>query len=86
MTIKRKPQASAAKVAAFIGRAPDGGKAAGSGVYEKGIAKGNRRQISLTIAPDTLRMADEIARESGMTRAGVINLAVTELGRRYNKL
>ena len=76
MTIKRKPPASAAKVAAFIGRAPDGGKAAGSGVYEKGIPKGNKRQISLTIAPELLRKVDEVAKRTGQARAAVINMAL----------
>lgn len=44
--------------------------------YEKGIAKGRKRQISLTIAGDLLRQVDEAAKRMGQTRAGLINLAI----------
>jgi predicted DNA-binding protein len=41
-----------------------------------GIAKGNKRQISLTIAPELLRKVDEVAKRTGQARAAVINLAI----------
>lgn len=61
----------------FIGGAPDAGDAAtkGSG-YEKGIKKGNKRQISLTITPELLRRVDEAAARTGQGRAAIINMAI----------
>jgi metal-responsive CopG/Arc/MetJ family transcriptional regulator len=46
------------------------------GSYDKGIAKGNKRQISLTITPDLLRRVDEVAKRTGQGRAGIINMAI----------
>lgn len=79
MSIKPKPKTD--KAAAFIAGAPDAGiaspkLASKSEVYEKGIAKGNKRQITLTIAPDLLRRVDEVAKRTGQARAAVINMAV----------
>lgn len=45
-------------------------------LYEKGIKKGNKRQISLTISPELLQRVDEVALRSGQARAAVINLAI----------
>lgn len=75
MTIKRKT--SAASVETFIAGAPDAPHVdtAGAGQYEKGIQKGNKRQISLTIAPELLRV-DEVAGRTGQGRAGIINMAI----------
>jgi len=83
MAIQRKPKsvpavAAPAAVDAFVGGAPDARPAEPSsqGIYEKGIPKGHKRQISLTIAPDLLRKVDEIAERTGQARAAVINLAI----------
>ena len=81
MVIQRKPKttpaAQAAAVDAFVSGAPDAAHAApAAGVYDKGVAKGNKRQISLTIAPDLLRRVDEIAKRTGQGRAGIINMAI----------
>ena len=38
--------------------------------------KGNKVQISLTIAPEILRKVDEMAAELGLSRAALINLAI----------
>lgn len=78
MAIKRRPTiAATAAENAFIEGAPDAGKPAASPApYEKGIAKGNKRQISLTIAPELLRKVDEVAFKTGQARAAVINLAI----------
>lgn len=74
MAIQRKPKSKAPpKEDAFIGGAPDGGKAR---EYAKGIKKGNKRQISLTIAPDLLRRVDEVAARTGQGRAAIINMAI----------
>jgi hypothetical protein len=83
MSISRKPKPvtpSTADVDAFISGAPDANAgsttAAPVGVYQKGIAKGHKRQISLTIAPDLLQRVDELAKRTGQGRAGIINLAI----------
>lgn len=77
MTIQRKPKPKSS-ADAFIAAAPDAGQTAGQGGggYEKGIAKGNKRQITLTIAPDLLRRVDEVAARTGQARAAVINMAI----------
>ncbi len=75
MSIKRKPKSTAAAIEAFVQGAPDA-KTETNNVYLKGIPKGNKRQISLTIAPDLLRKVDEVARRTGQARAAVINMAI----------
>jgi len=72
MAIKRKPRVTEKSVDedAFIQGAPD------ARTYEKGIPKGNKRQITLTIAPDLLRKVDEVAKRTGQARAAIINMAV----------
>jgi hypothetical protein len=82
MSISRKPKGvlQPDKADAFIAGAPD----ASTGTitpqpissYEKGIAKGHKRQISHTINPDLLRRVDEAAARSGQGRAAIINLAI----------
>jgi len=79
MAIQRKPKVTPAPTAAqdaFIQGAPDAAKPAAPAVYEKGIAKGNKRQITLTIAPDLLRRVDETAKRTGQARAAIINMAI----------
>ncbi|NJR80842.1 CopG family transcriptional regulator [Sphingomonas corticis] len=82
MVVQRRPKLTesaveAAAQKAFIDAAPDAKPKSGkSQTYEKGIAKGNKRQITLTIAPELLRSVDEIAARSGQTRAAVINMAI----------
>lgn len=77
MAINRKPKMSSEHADAFIAGAPDSRipheKPA---PYEKGIPKGNKRQISLTIAPELLRKVDEVAKRTGQARAAVINMAL----------
>lgn len=68
MAIKSKPKTPES----FINAGADSAGA----VYEKGVRKGNKRQITLTIAPDLLRKVDEVARRTGQGRAGIINLAI----------
>lgn len=76
MPIQRKPKTSTAAAAqdAFILGAPD--SKAPAAAYEKGIAKGNKRQITLTIAPELLRKVDEAAKRTGQARAAIINMAI----------
>lgn len=77
MAIQRKPKTTSATEDAFILGAPDAQiETASVGVYEKGIAKGNKRQITLTIAPELLRKVDEVANRTGQARAAIINMAI----------
>ena len=73
MTItKAKPKTTKqeAATADFIAGAPD------SGTATKGVKKGNKQQISLTIAPALLVKVDELAAELGQSRAAIINMAI----------
>jgi len=54
---------------AFISGAPDALK-------PRGVRKGNRQQITLTITPTLLERVDQLAAELGQSRAAVINLAI----------
>jgi hypothetical protein len=73
MAIQRKPKSMSAAQDAFIAGAPD---AVQEPAYEKGIPKGHKRQITLTIAPELLRKVDEVAKRTGQARAAVINMAI----------
>lgn len=75
MSIQRKPKATDAKADKFIAGAPDANVAAPES-YAKGVRKGNKRQISLTIAPELLRKVDDVAKRTGQARAAVINMAL----------
>jgi hypothetical protein len=60
-------------VDAFISKAPDA---------RKGVIRGRKEQITLTIAPDLLAKVDEIATRMGQSRAALINRAIYELAER----
>jgi len=75
MAIQRKPKAASA-ADAFIQGAPDASSVETASSYEKGVKKGNKRQISLTITPELLQRVDELAKRTGQSRAGLINLAI----------
>lgn len=77
MAIQRKPKTSTTVAAedAFIQGAPDASQAPAA-VYEKGIPKGHKRQITLTIAPELLRKVDDVAKRTGQARAAIINMAI----------
>lgn len=62
--------ADSAAADAFISGAPD------SAAKARGVKKGNRQQISLTIKPELLDKVDELAAELGQSRAAVINMAI----------
>ncbi|MDE1943599.1 MAG: CopG family transcriptional regulator [Betaproteobacteria bacterium] len=63
---KPKPKGKGAD--AFIAGAPDGA--------QRGVRKGNKQQISLTIAPALLAKVDALAEELGQSRAAVISMAL----------
>ena len=75
MAIQRKPKTPTKTIEDFVAGAPDAG-ASTSADYENGIKKGNKRQITLTIAPDLLRRVDEAAQRTGQGRAAIINMAI----------
>lgn len=82
MAITRKPKTSppspaidSAAADAFISGAPD---SAGSTPKVRGVKKGNRQQITLTIAPALLVQVDELAGRLGQSRAAVINMAISQ--------
>lgn len=79
MAIQRKANAAPRRDEdSFIKGAPDAEKAPLEDVapYEKGVVKGNKRQISLTITPELLRQVDMAAKRTGQARAAIINLAI----------
>ena len=76
MTINRDAavRKDSQNVDAFIGKAPDVGR--------KGVIRGRREQITLTIAPELLAKVDDMARRMGQSRAALINRAIYELAER----
>ena len=74
MAITRpKPKTTPANAESFIAAAPDAPQEARP---LKGVRKGNKVQISLTITPGLLDRVDALAAEIGQSRAAVINLAI----------
>lgn len=69
---KAAPQ-PAAPVDDFINGAPD---AEAVKKERKGVQKGKREQISLTIPPALLTRVDAVAERLALSRAGMINLAI----------
>jgi len=77
MVIQRKPRtASNAAADAFVGGAPDAAATVEKPTYDKGIQKGHKRQVSITIAPDLLRQVDERADAMGTGRSAFISMAI----------
>lgn len=74
MTITRGATAGKATVDAFIGAAPNAGR--------KGVIRGRKEQITLTIAPELLAKVDQMAGKMGQSRAALINRAIYELAER----
>jgi hypothetical protein len=70
MAITRPKIRNSPAVEKFIGSAPDAENKI------RGVRKGNKQQITLTIAPFLLDKVDELATELGQSRAAVINMAI----------
>ena len=71
MAITRpKPKNTQEATDAFISGAPD------AEARPRGVKKGNKQQISLTIAPALLVKVDELVAELGQSRAAIINMAI----------
>lgn len=78
MAIQKKAASVAGKSAvadAFVSGAPDAAKVPAV-AYDKGLPKGNKRQISITITPDLLRRLDERADAMGTGRSAFISMAI----------
>lgn len=73
MSITRPKPKAVSSIEEFIDGAPDGSRKV------PGVVRGNKQQISLTIAPELLLQVEEMAAEMGQTRAGLINMAVYRL-------
>lgn len=83
MPITKRPNQAVTKAIGalaeeFIKAAPDGNSKALPVVQRKRVMRGKREQISLTMPPSTLEALDVKAAQSGVTRAGLINLAVSQ--------
>jgi hypothetical protein len=76
MTINRgaKARTRIQPAEAFIGSAPD--------ARRKGVIRGRKEQITLTIAPELLAKVDALAGRMGQSRAALINRAIYELAER----
>jgi hypothetical protein len=75
MTINRGAAARKPNVDDFIRKAPDA-------AARKGVIRGRKEQITLTIAPELLAKVDELAAKMGQSRAALINRAIYELAER----
>ena len=70
MAITKRTARTTQTADTFISGAPDATPTVA------GVKKGNKRQISLTIAPDLLAKVDRLAAELGQSRAAVINMSI----------
>lgn len=80
MAIQKRPQKNEQSANSteddFISGAPDG--TVEKKEKAKGVFKGNKRQISLTIAPELLERIDALSKTMGQGRATLINLAILQ--------
>ncbi|WP_419605266.1 hypothetical protein [Thiolapillus sp.] len=82
MAIQKKPKTQD-KTDAFMTGAPDAGAATDKAApYEKGITKGKKRQVSITIAGDLLRQVDEQAEAMG--RSAFISMTLYKALKEYD--
>jgi len=61
----------------FISGAPDAATASGKQEV-KGVMRGNKRQISLTLSPGMLPQIDQAAAELGISRAAWISMTISK--------
>ena len=84
MAIQKKPKTQD-KTDAFMSGAPDAGASTNKVIpYEKGITKGKKRQVSITIAGDLLRQVDEQAEAMGTGRSAFISMALYKALKAYD--
>ena len=75
MAITKPVKKTVQSLDTFINAAPDGVEAKAA----KGVMRGHKQQISLTIQPALLEKIDAMAARLGQSRAAVINLAIYKL-------
>lgn len=82
MAITKRPAGSVkppVNAEQFIAQAPDAPALTDTpAAPRKGLIRGKREQISHTMPPELLAKVDALAQAKGLTRAGLINLAVAE--------
>jgi len=69
------PAVTESEAEKFISGAPD---SAPMSTARKGVQRGKREQVSHTLPHELLALLDESAKAKGLTRAGLINLAISE--------
>ncbi|HGJ5891561.1 MAG TPA: ribbon-helix-helix domain-containing protein [Arsenophonus apicola] len=57
----------------FINSAPD------SLIQRKGVKKGKKQQITVTITPEIIEQLDKKAEETGLSRAALINIGIRHI-------
>lgn len=72
------PAVSEKAIEKFIESAPDSTTQKKQAPEGRGLVRGKREQISHTIPPDLLDKVDALAKSKGLTRAGLINFAISE--------
>ena len=75
MAIQKKPKSSlpatnAEALEKFINSAPDAKQP-----VKKGVVKGKKQQITITMDPELIERIDEAAAENGQSRAAFINMS-----------
>lgn len=74
MAIRKPVKATQDK---FISGAPDAATASEKPEV-KGVMRGNKRQISLTLSPNMLPLIDQAAAELGISRAAWISMTISK--------
>lgn len=77
MAIEKRPPATQHGVEEFIGGAPDAGAVAAE-KPRKRIMQGNKEQVSVTFPMGKVEAIVRAGKRLGLSRAGVINLAVSK--------
>ena len=97
MSIARNPKAVAGSrnLSKFISGAPDSGARQQPRAVAKGVFRGSRRQITITLPPELLDKVDRLASSVGQTRTSFINtclwraveygISIDGLGRRNDR-
>ena len=62
----------------FIAAAPDAGAVEAKVMPAKGVMRGNKRQITLTLSPDLLPQIDAAAIALGISRAAWVSMTISQ--------
>jgi len=75
MTIKKAVKTNQDQ---FIAAAPDAGAVGVKAMPAKGVMRGNKRQITLTLSPDLLPQIDAAAIALGISRAAWVSMTISQ--------